>query len=283
MTPDLIVRGGLVSTIRVLLRTGPTWSSTRAGSNAWETSTRQRPANSTPAVSPCHPASPTCTATPTTPCWWSRGRSARSIRGVTTEVIGNCGHGCFPIRDSGLASRIIYGFDGSVPLGLVHAFGLPGAARAGRPRRQRHDLGPERAVAPRHRGARSPSGDGRRRDGHDPDCWRRVWKRALGATPRPWSTRPSRVRRRRRSRRWLVSRPGAAGFTPPTPGSGSSAPTRRWPRPFARPAPPASSSSFPISRREAAPTRRTAASTSWMRPGPTATTSPSICTPASTA
>lgn len=44
-------------------------------------------------------------------------RAVSSIhQGVTTEVIGNCGHGCFPVRDPELSSRIIYGFDGSVPL-----------------------------------------------------------------------------------------------------------------------------------------------------------------------
>ena len=37
-------------------------------------------------------------------------------QGVTTEVVGNCGHGCFPIRDRLLSSRIIYGFDGQVPI-----------------------------------------------------------------------------------------------------------------------------------------------------------------------
>ena len=37
-------------------------------------------------------------------------------QGVTTEVIGNCGHGCFPIRDPELSSRIVYGYDGTVPL-----------------------------------------------------------------------------------------------------------------------------------------------------------------------
>ncbi len=37
-------------------------------------------------------------------------------QGVTTEVVGNCGHGCFPIRDQALSSRIIYGFDGQVPI-----------------------------------------------------------------------------------------------------------------------------------------------------------------------
>ena len=37
-------------------------------------------------------------------------------QGVTTEVVGNCGFGCFPIRDPALAQRAIYGFDGDVPL-----------------------------------------------------------------------------------------------------------------------------------------------------------------------
>ena len=31
-------------------------------------------------------------------------------------MIGNCGHGCFPIRNPELSSRIIYGHDGTVPL-----------------------------------------------------------------------------------------------------------------------------------------------------------------------
>src|SRR5580698_3675481 len=37
-------------------------------------------------------------------------------QGVTLEVIGNCGFGCAPIRDAGLASGNIYGFNGSIPL-----------------------------------------------------------------------------------------------------------------------------------------------------------------------
>lgn len=32
-------------------------------------------------------------------------------QGVTLEVVGNCGHGCFPIRDSALAAVAIYGHD----------------------------------------------------------------------------------------------------------------------------------------------------------------------------
>ena len=30
-------------------------------------------------------------------------------QGVTTEIVGNCGHGCFPIGDPALAQRAIYG------------------------------------------------------------------------------------------------------------------------------------------------------------------------------
>lgn len=37
-------------------------------------------------------------------------------QGVTTEVVGNCGHGCFPIRDPDLALKAIYGYSESVPL-----------------------------------------------------------------------------------------------------------------------------------------------------------------------
>ena len=37
-------------------------------------------------------------------------------QGVTTEVVGNCGFGCFPIRDGALAKRAIYGYSGEVPL-----------------------------------------------------------------------------------------------------------------------------------------------------------------------
>ena len=44
-------------------------------------------------------------------------RAVSSIsQGVTTEIVGNCGFGCAPIRDPNLAPGSIYGFDGSVPL-----------------------------------------------------------------------------------------------------------------------------------------------------------------------
>jgi N-acyl-D-aspartate/D-glutamate deacylase len=37
-------------------------------------------------------------------------------QGVTLEVVGNCGHGCFPIADAALASDAIYGYSRAVPL-----------------------------------------------------------------------------------------------------------------------------------------------------------------------
>ena len=44
-------------------------------------------------------------------------RAVSAIRqGVTLEAIGNCGHGCFPIRKPELARSIIYGYDEEVPL-----------------------------------------------------------------------------------------------------------------------------------------------------------------------
>jgi N-acyl-D-aspartate/D-glutamate deacylase len=37
-------------------------------------------------------------------------------QGVTLEVVGNCGHGCFPIRDEATAARAIYGHSTAVPV-----------------------------------------------------------------------------------------------------------------------------------------------------------------------
>ena len=37
-------------------------------------------------------------------------------QGVTTEVVGNCGHGCAPIADPGLVTGNIYGYTPAVPL-----------------------------------------------------------------------------------------------------------------------------------------------------------------------
>ena len=37
-------------------------------------------------------------------------------QGVTTEVVGNCGFGCFPIRDPAVARRAIYGYSDALPI-----------------------------------------------------------------------------------------------------------------------------------------------------------------------
>ena len=37
-------------------------------------------------------------------------------QGVTTEVVGNCGFGCFPIRDPQQARRAIYGYSDDLPI-----------------------------------------------------------------------------------------------------------------------------------------------------------------------
>src|SRR3954453_7202382 len=54
-------------------------------------------------------------------------------QGVTTEVVGNCGFGCFPIRDDALAQRAIYGYSGAVPLDWSSAAGYFERLEAARP------------------------------------------------------------------------------------------------------------------------------------------------------
>jgi N-acyl-D-amino-acid deacylase len=54
-------------------------------------------------------------------------------QGVTTEVVGNCGHGCFPIGESRLASRAIYGYSDSPPLNWADADGYFSAMAEARP------------------------------------------------------------------------------------------------------------------------------------------------------
>ncbi len=44
-------------------------------------------------------------------------------QGVTTEVVGNCGHGCFPIREERLAARAIYGHSSALPVTWSDAAG----------------------------------------------------------------------------------------------------------------------------------------------------------------
>jgi N-acyl-D-amino-acid deacylase len=49
-------------------------------------------------------------------------RAASAVhQGVTTEVVGNCGFGCFPLLNKELASRAIYGHSVDVPLTWTNA------------------------------------------------------------------------------------------------------------------------------------------------------------------
>jgi N-acyl-D-amino-acid deacylase len=54
-------------------------------------------------------------------------------QGVTLEVVGNCGHGCFPIGDPTLAVRAIYGYTDHVPLTWTSAASYFERLEAARP------------------------------------------------------------------------------------------------------------------------------------------------------
>lgn len=54
-------------------------------------------------------------------------------QGVTLEVIGNCGHGCFPIHDPEKSKRIVYGYDDKIPLTWPGAAAYLYDLEAGRP------------------------------------------------------------------------------------------------------------------------------------------------------
>jgi N-acyl-D-aspartate/D-glutamate deacylase len=61
-------------------------------------------------------------------------RAASAIhQGVTTEVVGNCGFGCFPVRDPELARKAIYGYTPDVPLDWTSASGYFERLQAAKP------------------------------------------------------------------------------------------------------------------------------------------------------
>jgi N-acyl-D-amino-acid deacylase len=61
-------------------------------------------------------------------------RAASAIhQGVTTEVVGNCGFGCFPIREPELARKAIYGYSPDVPIEWTSAGGYFARLEAARP------------------------------------------------------------------------------------------------------------------------------------------------------
>lgn len=54
-------------------------------------------------------------------------------QGVTLEVVGNCGFGCFPIRDAALARKAIYGYSEEAPIEWQSAGGYFDRLQAARP------------------------------------------------------------------------------------------------------------------------------------------------------
>ena len=203
-------------------------------------------------------------------------------QGVTTEVIGNCGHGCFPIRDPGLSSRIIYGYDGTVPLDWSTPAAYLERLEQAAPAVNVMTLVPNGQLRLATVGL-----DSRPANDDEVAAMTRLLEEGMEAGAWGYSTGLEYATEQGAQEPEITAlaraTPGGAASTPPTPASGSSTPTRRWPRPFAPPATRASSSRSPTSRPAAVPTRPTAASTSWMPPGRPATTSPSTCIPGSTA
>jgi N-acyl-D-amino-acid deacylase len=54
-------------------------------------------------------------------------------QGVTLEVVGNCGHGCFPVADPATAPIAIYGYDEETPLDWQDAGGYFARLESARP------------------------------------------------------------------------------------------------------------------------------------------------------
>jgi N-acyl-D-aspartate/D-glutamate deacylase len=61
-------------------------------------------------------------------------RAASAVhQGVTLEVVGNCGFGCFPVRDPELARKAIYGYSPDVPIDWSSAGGYFDRLETARP------------------------------------------------------------------------------------------------------------------------------------------------------
>ena len=210
-------------------------------------------------------------------------RAASAVhQGVTLEVVGNCGFGCFPLLDKELAPKAIYGHSADVPLTWTRLPGYferleeaaPGDQRA-QPRAER----PDQAVGGR---ARGPPGAPGRADEDALPARRGARAGCLGLLDR------ARVRGRAGSRRGRA-RLDVCGLRPPARdlrhahaaarrGRGRAPSRRRCARPSAR----GCGCRSPISSRATASNRRDAASSSSTTRRRAGWTSPSTCTRAST-
>jgi len=76
-----------------------------------------------------------------------RARSAVA-QGVTTEVIGNCGHGCAPMGDRSLYAGNIYGYTSDLPLDWTSQAGYLERLENARPAIKRGGIDPEWKSAP---------------------------------------------------------------------------------------------------------------------------------------
>ena len=112
-------------------------------------------------------------------------RAASAIhQGVTLEVVGNCGFGCFPIVDPVLARKAIYGYSDDVPIEWSTAGGYFDRLERGAARGQRAEPRPERPAAPRHRRPRRP----RRRRAPSSARMRELLRESLGEGAWGYST-----------------------------------------------------------------------------------------------
>ena len=253
----------------------------RGGRRGARRPTRRR---STPPASPSRPASSTSTATPTTRCSSTRARASAIHQGVTLEVVGNCGFGCFPIRDPELARKAIYGYSDEVPIEWRTAGGYFDRLEAARPAINVLSLVPNGQLRLSTVGLADRPADAAELAEMTDAARASRSPRARGATRPGSSTRRSRARPRRRSPRSAArSRPAAASTRRTRAGATRARPTRSRRRSAPRRAGEVRLQVSHLVPRNGIEESRRSIELVEARPRPRASTSSSTCTRASTA